>query len=76
MAIDEVRESPRAHDRRYPTCIYTEAEQRDCGSDPRCLAARFAAKEATAKALALHVEGCSWRSIGVAGEGERACVDT
>jgi len=41
VAIDEVRESLRAHGERYLNRIYTEAEQRECGSDPRLLAARL-----------------------------------
>jgi holo-[acyl-carrier protein] synthase len=69
VAIDEVRESLRAHGERYLNRIYTEAEQRECGADPRLLAARFAAKEATAEALRLRDEGFSWRSIGVARDG-------
>jgi holo-[acyl-carrier protein] synthase len=62
---DEVRASLGAHGRRYLERIYTETERRDCGSDPARLAARFAAKEAMIKALALADDPVPWRDIGV-----------
>jgi holo-[acyl-carrier protein] synthase len=46
-----VREALEAHGSRYLERVYTDAEQRDCAGDPRRLAARFAAKEATVKVL-------------------------
>ena len=54
-----------AHGDRYVSRVYTDDEQRDCGSDPRRLARRFAAKEATMKALKRTNEPIPWRSIGV-----------
>lgn len=66
VTVDEVRESLSAHGQRYLNWTYTEVEQRDCGASLRRLAARFAAKEATVKALGLRDEPLSWRSIGVA----------
>ena len=68
VEIDEVRESLRLQGERYLNRIYTEAEQRDCGRDPRRLAQRFAAKEATMKALRIAGEPVAWRSIEVAQE--------
>jgi holo-[acyl-carrier protein] synthase len=65
VEIDEVLESLRLHGERYLNRVYTEAEQRDCGRDPRRLAARFAAKEATMKALGIADDAVSWRSIEV-----------
>src|SRR6476660_8823681 len=53
---------------RYLARIYTETELGDCrtadGIDPQGLAARFAAKEATLKALA-EADGVPWRDIEV-----------
>jgi holo-[acyl-carrier protein] synthase len=65
VRIDEVRASLTAHGKRYLDRIYTEAEQRDCGSDPHRLAAHFAAKEATAKALGWDGDPLPWPSIAV-----------
>ena len=65
VEIDDVRESLRLQGERYLTRVYTEAEQRDCGRSPRRLAARFAAKEATMKALRIADEAVPWRSIEV-----------
>jgi holo-[acyl-carrier protein] synthase len=62
--VEEVRESVRAHGERYLEHVYTDAERRDCGTSARRLAQRFAAKEATMKALACR-ERLPWRSIVV-----------
>lgn len=73
---DEVRESLQCHGQRYLNKIYTEVEQRDSRSDPGRLAARFAAKEATMKALGRQDEPLSWRSIGVALDARgRPCLE-
>jgi holo-[acyl-carrier protein] synthase len=66
VAIDEVEESLLAQGERYLNHVYTKVEQRECRSDPRRLAARFAAKEATAKVLAVSAdEALPWPSIEV-----------
>jgi holo-[acyl-carrier protein] synthase len=62
---DEVRESLRLHGERYLERVYTEREAAECGRNPRQLAARFAAKEATMKVLRTGDEPLPWRSIGV-----------
>lgn len=48
--------------------IFTTDEQayyRECGCNPETLAGTFAAKEATAKALAAGFNGISWRDIEI-----------
>lgn len=55
--------------------LFTERELGRCADRPRpaeCLAARFAAKEAFAKALGTGLRGMQWTDIEVrGGEGER-----
>lgn len=66
VETDEIRESLRSHGERYLNRTFTDVERRDCGLDPKRLAARFAAKEATMKAMRLLPdEALPWRSIGV-----------
>jgi holo-[acyl-carrier protein] synthase len=75
VRTDEILASLARDGERYVQRVYTAAEQRECGSDPRRLAARFAAKEATLKALRWGDEALSWRSIGVArDENGRHCI--
>lgn len=50
---------------RFLDRIFTEAEQAYCRSRVPNLAARFAAKEATMKALGTGVRGVSWKDIEV-----------
>ena len=69
MSVESVRSSIRTHKSRYLERVYTERELNDCrtdaGVDPRRLAARFAAKEATMKVLRPNDEAIPWRSIEV-----------
>lgn len=65
VSVREVEESIAEHGERYLTRVYTEQELFDSRSQPHRLAARFAAKEATMKALGIGDEGISWRSIAV-----------
>jgi holo-[acyl-carrier protein] synthase len=59
-----VRDSISTFGTRYLERVYTPGELRDCHGDPSRLAARFAAKEATIKALAAP-DRLPWRSIEV-----------
>jgi len=51
VAVDTVREALDTHGDAYLRRVYTEREAADCAGNPLRLAARFAAKEATLKAL-------------------------
>ncbi len=55
----------RRHGRRFLDRIYTPAEQLLCRGRPPELAARFAAKEATMKALGTGRRGVGWREVEV-----------
>ena len=52
--------------------IYTEDELKWCGARPESLAVRFAAKEATTKALGTGIRGVGWREIEVVSTAEGA----
>jgi holo-[acyl-carrier protein] synthase len=69
VRAEEVRRSITAHGERYLKRIYTDGERHDCQSDPARLAAHFAAKEATMKALGRADEPLPWRSIAVVRDG-------
>jgi holo-[acyl-carrier protein] synthase len=62
---DDVQEAVSRHGERYLDRVYTEQERRDADADPLRLAARFAAKEATMKALRGTDEALPWRDIAV-----------
>jgi holo-[acyl-carrier protein] synthase len=64
--IVEVQRSISRHGERYLTRIYTPAELHECAADAPRLAAHFAAKEATMKALARGEEGFPWRAVALA----------
>jgi holo-[acyl-carrier protein] synthase len=63
--VEQVTEAIAEHGDRYLNRIYTERELSDAGSVPQRLAARFAAKEATMKALGRGQEGLGWKRIAV-----------
>lgn len=69
VSVESVRDSIRMHAEHYLERIYTEHEVEDCstadGVDPERLAARFAAKEATLKALRPNNVGIPWHTIEV-----------
>lgn len=68
-AVADVERAVADHGERYLTRVYTDAERAECtgrsGLQGERLAARFAAKEATAKALHWDTGGFNWRSIEV-----------
>ena len=61
---EEIEEAARRGDQ-YLRRIYTDEELDVCGDNPRLLAACFAAKEATMKALSRTDQPIPWRSIGL-----------
>lgn len=65
VRADDVQDALRHHGDRYLDRVYTERERREAGADPLRLAARFAAKEATIKALRSDGEPLPWRDIAV-----------
>jgi holo-[acyl-carrier protein] synthase len=72
--IIEIRRIERAVSRwgtRFLNRIYTKKEQAYCRGRVPSLAARFAAKEATMKALGTGIRGIGWREIEVVREHGR-----
>ena len=67
IEIYRVRESIERHGDRFLERVYTEGELTACRERVESLAARFAAKEAVAKALGTGIwrEGIGWKDIEV-----------
>ena len=67
IEIYRVRESVERHGDRFLSRVYTEDELTACRGRAESLAARFAAKEAVAKALGTGIwrEGIGWTDIAV-----------
>jgi holo-[acyl-carrier protein] synthase len=61
----DVEEAIRVHGHRYLDRVYSREELLDCHGDPVLLAARFAVKEATIKALDCSDEPLPWRDIAL-----------
>ena len=65
IEISRVRDAIERHGERFLARMFTENEQRECGGRVSSLAARFAAKEATAKALGHGIGDVSWLDIEI-----------
>lgn len=65
IEIDRIERALRRFGDRFLRRIYTDREQARYAHRPAELAARFAAKEATMKALGTGVRGVRWREIEV-----------
>lgn len=63
IEIERVRRVLDRHGERFLRRIFTERERERYGHRPAELAARFAAKEATMKALGTGIRGVRWRDI-------------
>lgn len=72
IEVSRVRDAIERHGERFLARIFTEIEQRECGGKFPSLAARFAVKEATAKALGTGIGDVSWLDIEVRGDENRA----
>ncbi|MFN8412473.1 MAG: holo-ACP synthase [Anaerolineales bacterium] len=72
IEIERVREAIERHSDKFVARIFTEREQRECGGRVASLAARFAAKEAAAKALGTGIGDVSWLEIEVGGDENNA----
>lgn len=72
IEIARVRDAIERHGDKFIARIFTVAEQSECAGRFDSLAARFAAKEATAKALGSGIGVVSWLDIEVKGDENRA----
>ena len=70
--IARIRDAIDRHGQRFIARIFTETEQRESGGRPASLAARFAAKEATAKALGCGIGDVGWLEIEIRGDENHA----
>ena len=69
VEIDRVEKTLARHPERFLLRVFTPLEIAYCRGRVRELAARFAAKEATMKALGTGVRGVGWREIEVLPDG-------
>ncbi|MGD9891498.1 MAG: holo-ACP synthase [Dehalococcoidia bacterium] len=65
VELDRIEKVLRRHPERFLARVYTPAEVAFCRGRVPELAARFAAKEATMKALGTGIRGVGWRDIEV-----------
>jgi holo-[acyl-carrier protein] synthase len=72
IEIARVRDVIARHGDQFLRRVFTDAELRECAGRPESLAARFAAKEAVAKALGRGIGDVGWHDIEIAGNEHRA----
>ncbi|MCS6801724.1 MAG: holo-ACP synthase [Dehalococcoidia bacterium] len=65
IAVDRIAATIARHGDRFLRRVFTPAELEAAGGKPASLAARFAAKEAAAKALGCGIGAIRWRDIEV-----------
>ena len=76
IEIERVKRVHAQYGERFVRRIYTEAEAAYCRGRAPQLASRFAAKEATMKALGTGVRGIRWRDIEVVrGRGQAPRIE-
>src|SRR3970040_134936 len=69
IEIDRIREAIERHGDKFVARIFTQFEQRECNGKVSSLAARFAAKEAVAKALGCGIGDVNWLDIEIVRDG-------
>ena len=72
IEISRIREAIERYGDKFVSRIFTETEQKDCGGRVSSLAARFAAKEAAAKALGTGIGEVGWLEIEILGDENHA----
>jgi holo-[acyl-carrier protein] synthase len=65
MDVERIARGVERYGERFYARFFTENERKQCGGNPQRLAARFAAKEAAAKALGTGIGDVSWTEIEV-----------
>jgi holo-[acyl-carrier protein] synthase len=65
IEVERIKQAAARHGERFYRRFFTESERRYCGTRYPALAARFAAKEAVAKALGTGIGAVSWVEIEV-----------
>lgn len=72
VEVARIRDAIGRHGERFVARIFTEVEQLECRGRAESFAVRFAAKEATAKALGCGIGDVSWLDIEIKGDENRA----
>ena len=72
IEIERIAEAIGRHGERFVQRVFTEGERRECNGRFASLAARFAAKEAVAKALGCGIGDVTWLEIEVVGDENNA----
>lgn len=65
IEIERLQAALQRHGQRLLERLYTPAERLECENSPASLAARFAAKEAVAKALGTGIGAIGWQEIEI-----------
>jgi holo-[acyl-carrier protein] synthase len=65
MEVERIARAMERHGERFYSRFFTAEERSQCGDQPRRLAARFAAKEAVAKALGTGIGDVRWVEIEI-----------
>jgi len=65
IEIERIADAIERHGDRFLNRIFTPRELADCGGRAESLAARFAAKEAMAKALGCGIGDISWQEVEI-----------